>query len=350
MPKAVGGVSGGGCWTPVDVQNQSIAVSIGSAVAGAIGAVEPTEADTNADALPGALHQGWEHYYEWANKDHEAWKEAFLQAECKRLEESRRWLSYYYDVYTKDNAWWKKLIMFSLNAIQLWALWKQFRQQKEIADRTYEIADRTQKIAEELYGFYEAVYKPQESALSSQIASYFSGRECVDYALADRFGQNTVSAFARSKANMLRCTGSHCGSFTPAMMKQFEIAAAQAVGNARTSAFRYAEMIKESKDALYLELRMKFIQVGRNVSADGQNGVMKAFGTFSSFGADPGAALNQLLGTFANMMGSQISAPVMQTGQMPQMPHQPYHIPYIPRVTQSGDVQVGKAAMTERIY
>lgn len=333
-------------WQNIKIENKSWASAIEVAVSAGL-EMERTAAEEDPNNLPGALHQGWEHYYEWANKDHGAWKDAFLKAECQRLKESHRWLQYYKDVYEKDNAWWKKLIMFSLNAIQLWALWKQFRQQKEIADRTYEIADRTQRVAEEMYKFYETVYQPHETKLSKQISDYFNGAECVEYGLADQFEQNVKSAYGRSKANMLRCTGSHCGNFTPAMMKQFEIEMAQSIGNARTGAFRYAEMLKESKDAFYLELRMKFIQVGRNISADGQNGIMKAFSTFSNFGADPGAALSQLLGTFSNMMGSQISAPVMQTGQMPSMPNNPYHVPYIPRVTQSGDVQVGKATMGE---
>lgn len=333
-------------WDPVEIENKDLATIVSNAVSSAVGMAEKTEADEDPDYLPGALSQGWEHYYEWANKDHSAWKEAFLKAECQRLQESKRWLTYYKDVYEKDNAWWKKLTMFALNAIQLWALWKQFRQQKEIADRTYEIADRTQKIAEELYSFYEQVYKPQENALSSQISSYFSGGECVPYDLAEQFEQTVRLSFSRSQANMLRCTSSHCGDFSEDMMRQLEIEMAQSVGNARTGAFRYAELLKESKDAFYLELRMKFIQVGRNISSDGQNGVMKAFNTFSNFGADPGAALNQLLGTFSHMMGSQISSPIMPTGQMPQMPDKPYHIPYIPRVTQSGDVQQGKATMS----
>lgn len=338
-------------WERIPVEQKNLLDQAIDSITSIPKASETTAADQNYQFMPGALHQGWEHYYEWANKDHGAWKDAFLKAECQRLQESRRWLQYYKDVYEKDNAWWKKLIMFALNGVQLWALWKQFRQQKKIADQTYEIADRTQKIAEELYGFYERVYQPHESALSKQIHDYFNGGECVEYDLADRFEQNVRLAFARSKANMLRCTSSHCGTFTDAMMKQFEIETAQAIGNARTGAFRYAEMLKESKDAFYLELRMKFIQIGRNISAEGQNGIMKAFGTFSSFGADPGAALSQLLGTFSNMMGSQISAPVNQTGQIPQMPDRPYHIPYIPRVTQSGDVQPGKAVISNgRVY
>lgn len=337
-------------WQEIPVEQKGILEQAFDSITSIGKSSEPTAADQSEAFMPGALHQGWEHYYEWANKDHAAWKDAFLKAECQRLQESRRWLQFYKDVYEKDNAWWKKLTMYALNAVQLWALWKQFRQQKKIADQTYEIADRTQNIAEELYRFYEKVYQPHENALSKQISDYFNGSECVEYDLAGRFEQNVRSAFARSVANMQRCTSSHCGTFTPAMMKQMEIEAAQAVGNARTGAFRYAEMLKESKDAFYLELRMKFIQIGRNISSEGQNGIMKAFGTFSSFGADPGAALNQLLGTFSNMMGSQISAPVLQTGQVPQMPQQMHHIPYIPRVTQSGDVQTGKAVVTGNKY
>ena len=52
------------------------------------------------------------------------------------------------------------------------------------------------------------------------------------------------------------------------------------------------EARKDYKDGKWLDLRLKFIQVGRKVSDDGQAGIMAAFSTFSSFGADPGAALS----------------------------------------------------------
>lgn len=300
---------------------------------------------------PGALNAGWDYYFQWANTEYELWKASFDMAEKERQDESDRWYDYYTKVYEKDNAWWKKTIMYALNGIQIWALWKQFRQQKKIADDTYNIADRTQRVAEEMFAFYESVYKPQEQALGGQISANFGGGNCVDYSIADRFEQNVRRSFARSKASLTRCSSSHCGTFTPAMDKQWEIETAQAVGNARTGAFRYAELLKETKDTAFLELRMKFIQVGRGISEQGQNGIMKAFSTFSSFGADPGAALDQLLGTFSNTLGSMISAPVNHTGSMPLQHQNP--IPFdmfMKNVTQSGDLQRAKTSIATRSY
>ena len=275
---------------------------------------ESSGGPSSADEMPGTLNQGWNYYFQWAEKNHEAWSSAFEYAESNRLAEEKLWRDYYKKIYLSDYGFYKKVTMFALNAIQLWALWKQFRQQKDLAEQTYEIANRVQQIAEELLAYYERVYQPHETALGEQINDYFANG-CIDYdSTAEQFESNIRRSFARAKANALRCSSSYCGGFTPAMMKQWEVETAQAIGNARTGAYRYEEMRKETRDNYFLELRMKFIQVGRNVAAQGQGGIMKAFDTFSSFGADPGAALNQLLGTLSNTVGSTVSSPTAPTG------------------------------------
>lgn len=296
--------------------------------------------------IPGSLNQGWEDYFHWAERNHDAWSAAFNEAENQRVKESERWLEYYEKVYEADQSMWKKLTMFALNGVQIWALWKQFRQQKEIAKRTYEIANRIQSVAEELYDFYKKVYQPHEDALNQQIISYFKDGSCINYDdLAERFERNTRQAFARSKLNSQRCSSSYCGSMTSAMEKQWEIEVAQAVGNSRTGSYRYSELIKETRDTAYLELRMKWIQIGRGVSENGQNGIMKAFNTFSSFGADPGAALNQLLGTLSNTIGGLMVDPIMPRGNANPLGDKsiiPYDF-FLNRVRQSGDFQPAKA-------
>lgn len=299
----------------------------------------------DSDDYPGAMNAGWDDYYEWANKDFRAWGDAFDEAECQRIEESKRWLKYYEDVYENDSAWWKKVIMFALNGIQLWALWRQFRIQKKIADNTWSVANRIQEIAEETFDFYKSTYLPHELALGEQINEYFQNA-CVDYTISDRFANNVKQAFAKVKADAMRCSSSACGMFTPSQVKQWEIEQARATGNARSHAFRYAELNKDRNDNFWLDLRMKYIQIGRNVSQEGQGGVMKAFQTFSSFGADPGAALSQLLGTFSHTMGQMISTPVAPAGQIAQFgsSSQDAYAPYFGGVKLNGDVQVGKAS------
>lgn len=317
----------------------TVASTVGGVVSGLTGG------PTSQAEMPGSLNQGWNYYFQWAEKNHEAWSSAFESAEVNRRREEELWLEYYKKVYKSDYGFYKKVTMFALNGVQLWALWKQFRQQKEIAKHTYEIADRVQTIAEELMGYYERVYQPHEEALSKQINDHFTDG-CIDYSsTAERFEGNVRRVFARTKANALQCSSSYCGGFTPAMDKQWEIETAQAVGNARTGAYRYDEMRKETRDNYFLELRMKFIQVGRNVAAQGQGGIMKAFDTFSSFGADPGAALSQLLGTLSNTVGSIVSSPTAPTGNV--TPVSDVHgVPYdffFGGVQQNGDLYQAKS-------
>lgn len=311
--------------------------------------LDQMEDEEQARKTPGSLNAGWEYYFQWADKDHSAWSEAFQKAENWRREEEKLWRDYYERVYKDDYGWWKKVTMIALNAIQLWALWKQFRQQKEIADRTYEIANRVQVIAEEMFAFYKQVYYPQEITMNNQINGYFDNPYCANYGgTGSRFEGNVRVAFARAKASALRCSSSVCGGFSEAQMKQFEIDTYKAIGNARNTAYRYEETKKETKDNKWLELRMKWIQVGRNISEQGQNGVMKAFGTFSNFGADPGAALSTLLGTLSNTVGQMVSSPVAPDGNINKIDN-PSTVPYAPYfsgVRMSGDLQPAKVNKT----
>lgn len=299
----------------------------------------------DADKFPGALNAGWSDYYQWASKDYEAWKDQFDYAENERLKESHRWLEYYNDVYGQEMSWWKKLTLFALNGIQLWALWKQFQQQRDLADKTHDIANRVQRIAEELFDFYKGTYYPHEIALGKQIQNYFDHPYCADYdGTGARFEQNMRTAFRKAREDVTRCTSSNCAPFTESDALSWAIEQAQSVGNARNGAYRYEELRKDTKDNKWLELRMKYLQIGRNVSAEGQQGIMKAFNTFSSFGADPGAALSQLLGTLSNTVGQMISSPVAPKGDISQLKvSNLLYQPFFGNVMQSGDVQPAKA-------
>lgn len=305
--------------------------------------------NVNAKTIPGTLNAGWDYYFQWAEKDFSAWSKQFDYAENKRREEERRWREYYKKVYDDDYSFYKKMIMFALNAVQLWALWKQFRQQKKIADQTYDIANRVQVIAEEMFAFYKSTYYPQEVAMNNQINGYFDNPYCANYdGTGGRFEGNVRNAFSKAKAGLMRCSSSVCGGLTEAELKQFEVETYKAKGNARNMAYRYEETKKENKDSKWLELRMKWIQVGRNISEQGQGGVMKAFGTFSSFGADPGAALSTLLGTLSNTVGQMISSSVSPDGSINKV-QTPSTVPFAPffsGVRTSGDLQPAKVVKT----
>ena len=293
---------------------------------------------------PGALNAGWSDYFQWAVKDYEAWEALFDEAEAQRVKENDRWFKYYKSVYEDDMSWWKKIILFALNGVQLWALWKQFEQQKDLADKTYDLANRVQVIAEELFAFYKGTYLPQESALGGQISSYFGGAQCVNYEVSGkRFEDNMRTAFRVARNSLTRCTSSNCSPFTDNDALSWAVEQSQALGNARNSAYRHEETLKDYKDAKWLDLRLKFIQVGRKVSADGQDGIMAAFNTFSSFGADPGAALSQLLGTLSNTVGQMISSPTAPNGQIPDYNKSNWlYQPYVANVMQSGDIHRAK--------
>lgn len=305
----------------------------------------------SAEEMPGTLTQGWEIYAQWGRFNHSAWSSAFNTAEENRQKEDDRWREYFEKVYDNDMGFYKKMTMFALNAIQLWALWKQFKQQKEIADKTYEVADRQQRIAEEMFAFYLDNYRPQESALNAQIQGYFDSPYCPDYSgTGARFADNMTNAFERVKADLLRCNSGNCSEFTPAMHKQWAIEQAQSVTNATTYAYRYEELRKETEDLLYRNLRVKWVSLGRNVTREGQTGLMSAFQTFNGMGADPGGALNQLLGTLANTVGSAMTSSVTPNGNATPI-EKPSVIPYdifLHRVRQSGDLQLGKASKTTR--
>ena len=293
---------------------------------------------------PGALNAGWSDYFQWAVKDYEAWEALFDEAEAQRVKENDRWFKYYKSVYEDDMSWWKKIILFALNGVQLWALWKQFEQQKDLADKTYDLANRVQVIAEELFAFYKGTYLPQESALGGQISSYFGGAQCVNYEVSGkRFEDNMRTAFRVARNSLTRCTSSNCAPFTANDALSWAVEQSQALGNARNSAYRHEETLKDYKDGKWLDLRLKFIQVGRKVSADGQDGIMAAFNTFSSFGADPGAALSQLLGTLSNTVGQMISSPTSPNGQIPDYNKSNWlYQPYVANVMQSGDIHRAK--------
>lgn len=293
---------------------------------------------------PGALNAGWSDYFQWAVKDYEAWEALFDEAEAQRVKENDRWFKYYKSVYEDDMSWWKKIILFALNGVQLWALWKQFEQQKDLADKTYDLANRVQVIAEELFAFYKGTYLPQESALGGQISSYFGGAQCVNYEVSGkRFEDNMRTAFRVARNSLTRCTSSNCTPFTANDALSWAVEQSQALGNARNSAYRHEETLKDYKDGKWLDLRLKFIQVGRKVSADGQDGIMAAFNTFSSFGADPGAALSQLLGTLSNTVGQMISSPTAPNGQIPDYNKSNWlYQPYVANVMQSGDIHRAK--------
>ena len=144
----------GSSWQNVPIKTNNSAFP---AIVPGADATPPTPSSSkgkDANDFPGALNAGWSDYFQWASKDYSAWQAQFDKAEAARVEESHRWLKYYEDVYNNEMSWWKKITMFALNGIQLWALWKQFQQQRDLADKTYDIAKRVQKIAEELFDFY----------------------------------------------------------------------------------------------------------------------------------------------------------------------------------------------------
>ncbi len=58
---------------------------------------------------------------------------------------------------------------------------------------------------------------------------------------------------------------------------------------------------------------MKYLQIGRNVSAEGQQGIMKALIRLAVSEQTPDAALNQLLGTLVKYSRTKQFLPLKRT-------------------------------------
>lgn len=81
-------------------------MAIASTVGGVISGL--TGGPTSDKEMPGTLNQGWNYYFQWAEKNHEAWSTAFENAEANRRHEEELWLEYYKKVYNSDYGFTRK--------------------------------------------------------------------------------------------------------------------------------------------------------------------------------------------------------------------------------------------------
>lgn len=243
-------------------------------------------------------------------ENHDKWATNFAQAEANRRKEEREWREFYAEVYGEETSTWKTYVMLALNGIQLWALYTQYKQQKEIADRTYDLANRQQTIAEELYSIYKSVYQPHETAFGKQIDNYFAKPyEPQTDITAGRFVVNARMAMLGKRREVLMCASQYCTGAVTQSLKDLVVQEANLVGNAANSAYKYEQLRKDKMDDKWVNIRLAFVRMGRGLSASGTKGIAEAFEAFHSFGADPGAALSRLLGTIAYTVGGIIPNP-----------------------------------------
>lgn len=257
-----------------------------------------------------------DHELKQIQSNHKSWAEVFLQAEETRREDEREWRKFYWEVYNEENAWWKKTILFGLNAIQLWALFKQYKQQEEIANRTYDLANRQLHLAEEMYANYKAQFQPHETALGKQINNYFSNPYRQQYdTTGGRFVTGARLRMVGKRREVLMCASQYCTGAVSATMKNLATQEANLVANAMNSAVKYEDLREQKLTDKWLQTRLAFVQAGRGVANQGVTGIDGAVNAFSSFQADPGAALSRLLGTAAYTIGGLIPTPSPITAQ-----------------------------------
>lgn len=243
-------------------------------------------------------------------ENHAAWAENFKQAEESRRKEEDNWRKFYEKIYQTETKWWQQLVMFGLNSIQLWALYTQYEQQKEIAERTYELANRQLKLAEEMFSFYKKNYLPHERGLSDQIDNYHKNPYRPQYeTTGGRFVASTRQQFIGKRREVLMCASPYCTGALKNSLKQIALAEAKAVGNALNSAVKFEDLREKRMTEKWVNARLSFVGAGRGVAAQGMAGFGRALSAFSSFGADPGAALDQLLKTVAYTVGGLIPQP-----------------------------------------
>lgn len=273
---------------------------------------------TNYQALAQAQGQEYEkalkarvkEEFDKNKENHSKWASKFSQAESERRKEETNWRKFYAKVYKEENSWLKETAFYILNGIQLWALTQQYQQQKEIADRVYDLANRQQRIAEEMYSHYKEQYQSHETNLGKQISNYFANPYRPQYdTTAGRFVVNARAQMTGKRREVLMCASQYCTGATKTALRDLAIREANLVGNAMNSAVKYENLREQRMEDKWLQVRLAFIQTGRGVSGQAITGIDGALSAFSRFGADPGAALSNLLGTAAYTIGGIIPSP-----------------------------------------
>lgn len=267
-------------------------------------------ADAQGSAYEKALKARVDHELAEQRKNYASWAKKFTEAEDQRRIEENNWREFYKKVYEEENTWWKDLIFYALNGIQLWALVQQYNQQKEIADRVYDLANRQQSLAEEMYGHYKAQYQPHEIALGKHIDNYFANPYRPQYdTTGGRFVVNARAQITGKRREVLMCASQYCTGAVKTALRDLAVREANLVGNAMNSAIKYENLREQRMEDKWLQVRLSFIQTGRGVSGQAVTGIDGALTAFSRFNADPGAALSQLLGTAAYTIGGIIPSP-----------------------------------------
>lgn len=267
-------------------------------------------ADAQGSAYEKALKARVDHELAEQRKNYTSWAKKFADAEAQRRIEEDNWREFYKKVYEEENTWWKDIIFYALNGIQLWALVQQYNQQKEIADRVYDLANRQQSLAEEMYSHYKAQYQPHEIALGKHIDNYFANQYRPQYdTTGGRFVVNARAQMTGKRREVLMCASQYCTGAVKTALRDLAVREANLVGNAMNSAIKYENLREQRMEDKWLQVRLSFIQTGRGVSGQAVTGIDGAVTAFSRFNADPGAALSQLLGTAAYTIGGIIPSP-----------------------------------------
>lgn len=267
-------------------------------------------ADAQGSAYEKALKARVDHELTEQRKNYTSWAKKFEAAEDQRRIEENNWREFYKKVYEEENTWWKDIIFYALNGIQLWALVQQYNQQKEIADRVYDLANRQQSLAEEMYSHYKAQYQPHEIALGKHIDNYFANQYRPQYdTTGGRFVVNARAQMTGKRREVLMCASQYCTGAVKTALRDLALREANLVGNAMNSAIKYENLREQRMEDKWLQVRLSFIQTGRGVSGQAVTGIDGAVTAFSRFNADPGAALSQLLGTAAYTIGGIIPSP-----------------------------------------
>lgn len=272
-------------------------------------------AKDQAEELGKKLNAQIDHNLAKQKANHDAWKQTFLEAEANRRVEERNWRKYYQEVYKGEKSWLQNTMLFVLNGVQLWALIQQYNQQKTIAKRTYELANRQLQLAEKMYDTYKKEFQPHEESLGHQIDNYFGNPYRPQYqTTSGRFALNARMKMVGKRRSLFMCSSQYCTGAITSALKDLAIEEAQSVANALNSGVKYEKLREHKLEQKWLSTRLAFVSAGRGVAQQGVTGIDGAVKAFHSFGADPGAALSQLLGTIAHTVGGIIPAPQMVNG------------------------------------
>lgn len=246
----------------------------------------------------------WKDWTNMTQANYERWVGKWVERDVK-------WQEMYESLQKTEISEWSKVMMYGLQAVQLWGLKEQYKTQKEIAKMQRDLIDRQIKLAEKGREDYEQLYRPTEQNQINDVNRYFQSPYQPDYTtMAGRMANAAKAQFIKAEEQIMRCSSAFCSGATRAKLAQLRIASAQAQADGANAGILFENQKKQSRDDIWWNRRAAVVTLGQNVKT---NTMASLSGLASALNSDPGAAFGQMLNGVGRLIGN-VQGDMMQQG------------------------------------